>query len=245
MGIYIGTSGWSYDHWENIVYPAGTKSTDRLNCYLNLFKTVELNSSFYHWPRDKSFISWANRLPDDFILTVKAPRNLTHFQKLYKPEYWIERIVRSIEPLNWKMGVLLFQMPPSFGVDYPRLDYFLRILPQSLRIALEFRHQDWHQEETFQKLAAHNKAYCIMSGAFLPCVLRATADFVYVRMHGPDNPNQNGSYSEENLQWWAQRIKEWRLMGKDVYVYFNNDWGGHAVHNALRLKEIVKSDSNP
>ena len=239
MAIIIGTSGWSYDHWENIVYPGGVKGPLRLDYYVKLFDTVELNSSFYNWPLDRVFFSWATRLPDHFILTVKAPRNLTHFQKLYKPEYWIMRIVRAISFLKEKMGVLLVQLPPSFGVDYPRLEYFLKMIPPEIRMAVEFRHHEWHQETTFQMLEQYNKAYCIMSGNHLACVLRATTDFVYVRLHGPDQADQHGCYSEENLNWWADRIREWHNMNKDVYVYFNNDFEGHAVRNAQRLKQLL------
>jgi uncharacterized protein YecE (DUF72 family) len=241
MGAFIGTSGWSYDHWENIVYPAGVKGKERLNYYLELFDTVELNSSFYHWPMDRVFESWAHRLPHKFILTVKAPRNLTHFQKLYKPEYWINRIGRSLRTLNEKLGILLVQLPPSFDLDYPRLEYFLKMAPTDIKMAVEFRNPHWHHTETFQMLERHHKAYCVMSGTNLPCVLKATANFVYIRLHGPENPEQGGSYSEDNLRWWSDRIREWEYMGKDVYAYFNNDYAGHAVRNALRLIELVNN----
>jgi uncharacterized protein YecE (DUF72 family) len=241
MGVFIGTSGWSYDHWENIVYPVGVKGRERLYHYLKLFHTVELNSSFYHWPLDRVFAGWAARLPENFVLTVKAPRNLTHFQRLYKPEFWIQRINQSLDYLGGKLGVLLVQLPPSFDVDYPRLDYFLKLSPPHIDMALEFRHPAWHKTETFQMLETYSRAYCVMSGHNLPCVLKATADFVYVRLHGPDNPAQGGSYSENDLQWWSDRIKEWENMGKDVYAYFNNDYAGHAVRNALRLIELVSA----
>jgi uncharacterized protein YecE (DUF72 family) len=239
MGVYIGTSGWSYDHWEDIVYPSGTKARERLDYYLKWFSTVELNSSFYHWPLDRVFASWAERLPSEFILTVKAPRNLTHFQRLYKPEYWMRRIEKSLGYLDGKLGVLLVQLPPSFDVDYPRLEYFLKIAPSILNMALEFRHPNWHIPETFQMLEHHEKAYCVMSGQNLPCVLKATTDFVYIRLHGPDDPSKGGSYSEDDLQWWSDRIREWEQMGKEVYAYFNNDFAGHAVRNAFRLRELV------
>ena len=109
-------------------------------------------------------------------------------------------------------------------------------------MAGEFRHPTWDVEDTFAVLERHGAAYCVMSGANLPCVLRATADFVFVRLHGPDHHHMYaGSYSEADLRWWVDRIGEWRSQGRDVYVYFNNDGHGHAVRNALRLRELTGS----
>ena len=109
-----------------------------------------------------------------------------------------------------------------------------------MRVAVEFRHPSWHDEEVFALLERHGAAYCVMSGAHLPCVLRATAPFVYVRMHGPDTGHlYAGSYADDDLRWWAERVDEWAGSGRDVFVYFNNDGDGHAVRNALRLRELV------
>jgi hypothetical protein len=121
-----------------------------------------------------------------------------------------------------------------------RLAYFLKLVPPRLRVAIEFRNPTWHQDPTFALLEEYGAAYCVMSGARLPCVLRATAQFVYVRLHGPDQDHMyGGSYSEGDLRWWRDRILEWQGMGRDVFVYFNNDAHGHAVHNAVRLKELI------
>ena len=129
MSIRIGTSGWSYGHWEGVLYPRGTPSRDRLFHYLPHFSTVELNSSYYHWPRDAAFARWRRVLPEGFLLTVKAPRGLTHAARLYKPERWVERIALAFETLGPRAGVLLVQLPPQMGYDYPRLAYFLGLLP--------------------------------------------------------------------------------------------------------------------
>lgn len=115
-------------------------------------------------------------------------------------------------------------------------------MPSSRRISIEFRHPSWDTEETFSVLSRHGAAYCVTSGANLPCVLRATSSFVYVRLHGPDHQRlYAGSYSDADLRWWADRIGEWRSQGLDVFAYFNNDGYGHAVRNALRLGELVGS----
>lgn len=240
MCIHIGTSGWSYEHWQGVLYPHGTARWHRLGYYVAQFGTVELNSSFYKWPTVAAFKSWQRRLPTDFLMTVKAPRHLTHTKRLYAPERWMERIKSCWHELGDKRAVLLVQLSPNFHFDYHRLRYFLEQVPVWMRIAVEFRHPSWHQEAVYHLLQQHNAAYCIMSGANLPCELRSTASFVYVRMHGPDQQHlYGGFYSDADLEWWKSRIREWAGQGKDVYVYFNNDGGGNAVYNAKRLKHLL------
>ena len=240
MSLHIGTSGWSYNHWEGVLYPPGTPVRRRLDHYVQRFQTVEVNASYYHWPRDRTFTQWRERLPEGFLLSLKAPRGLTHFARLRAPETWLERITRGVSELGSNRGVLLAQLPPRFPFDYPRLEYFLQQVPDWLKLGVEFRDASWNREEVFNLLERFGVAYCVMSGAQLPCVLRATAPFVYVRLHGPD-PNHlyGGSYSEDDLRWWADRIREWQQMGRDVFAYFNNDWEGHAVRNAATLKWLL------
>ncbi len=240
MGTHVGTSGWSYDHWEHVLYPAGTPARNRLGYFVQQFETVELNASFYRWPRDPSFASWRRRLPEGFVFSVKAPRGLTHAKRLYAPEAWIGRITSAWHELGDKRGVLLVQLAPGMERDDGRLAYFLDLLPGWMKVAVEFRHHSWHDEAVYELLERHQTAYCIMSGAELPCVLRATAPFVYIRMHGPDHRHlYGGSYSEQDLRWWADRIAEWETAGKEVFVYFNNDGGGNAVRNAQTLRSFL------
>ncbi|MEE2522312.1 DUF72 domain-containing protein [Pseudarthrobacter sp. J75] len=240
MGIQIGTSGWSYDHWENVLYPPGLPAAKRLAYYTDRFSTVELNASFYRWPRDTSFASWRNRLPEGFAMSVKAPRGLTHGKRLLTPEVWVERISRCWHELGPRRAVLLAQLPPDMARDDARLDYFLASLPDWIRTAVEFRHPSWEHEDVYRILEHHRAAYCVMSGAGLPCVLRSTSDFTYVRLHGPDHQHlYGGSYSDADLHWWADRIREWDGAGQDVYAYFNNDGGGNAVRNALTLRGLL------
>ncbi len=175
-------------------------------------------------------------------MSVKAPAGLTHRTRLYQPERWLARIATGLEQLAPRLGVLLVQLPPNQPSDLPRLAYFLEQAPSWLRLALEFRHPSWHQEAVFRLLAQHRAAYCVMSGAGLPCILRATAPFVYVRLHGPDPQHlYAGSYSDDDLRWWANRCREWAELGLDVFAYFNNDTAGYAVHNATRLKQLLEN----
>ncbi|MEL4317565.1 DUF72 domain-containing protein [Leifsonia sp. YIM 134122] len=240
MAIHIGTSGWSYDHWENVLYAPGLPPRDRLASYVARFSTVELNASFYRWPQPAAFRSWKQRLPDGFLLSVKAPRGLTHAKKLFAPEDWISRISAGWHELGDKRAVLLVQLPPGMERDDGRLSYFLERIPPWVRVAVEFRHPSWNCDEVFRMLETRDAAYVVMSGAGLPCILRATASVVYVRMHGPDHEHlYGGSYSDADLGWWAGRLREWGDQGRDVFVYFNNDGDGNAVRNATTLRRFV------
>ena len=239
MAIHIGTSGWSYPHWEGVLYPPGLLPRERLGHYHRRYATAELNASYYRWPKDSSFARWRKHLPDSFRLSVKAPRGLTHAKRLYEPERWLERIVRGLARLEDRLGVLLVQLAPQLPVDHARLAWFLGCLPPGLDVAFEFRHPSWHQESVFALLERHGAAYCVMSGAGLPCVLRATARVVYARLHGPDHRHLYGGEYGDALRWWADRIREWDARGHEVYVYFNNDGGGNAVRDARLLRRLL------
>jgi uncharacterized protein YecE (DUF72 family) len=173
-------------------------------------------------------------------MSVKAPRGLTHGRRLYAPDVWVPRLTAAWHELGERRAVLLVQLAPDHERDDARLAYFLAQLPPWLRVAVELRHPSWHDEAVFGLLEHHGAAYCVMSGAGLPCLLRATAPFVYVRLHGPDRAHlYAGSYPDEDLRWWAGRISEWTGQGREVLVYFNNDGHGHAVRDADRLRMLV------
>ncbi len=239
-GVWIGTSGWSYNHWDDVLYGPSLPPERRLGRYVQDFDTVELNASYYRWPREQTFRGWRRRLPDGFRMSVKAPRGLTHGRRLYGPEAWTPRLVDCWHELADRRGVLLVQLPPDLERDDDRLDYFLRSLPDWMQVAVELRHSSWVTDPVFELLSRRRAAYVVMSGARLPCVLRATSTTVYVRLHGPDHDHlYGGSYSETDLHWWADRIREWRQGAHDVFVYFNNDGHGHAVSNARRLSTLL------
>ena len=146
----------------------------------------------------------------------------------------------GLHELAGRRGPLLVQLPPSMQRDDERLDYFLRRVPAWMRPVLEFRHPSWSDDSVFALLERHGAAYCVMSGAALPCILRATSDVVYIRLHGPDPGSlYAGSYSSEDLGWWAERIREWERAGHQVYAYFNNDGGGNAVRDAVALRAAL------
>lgn len=238
--IRIGTSGWSYDHWVGVLYPERTPVSARLACYVQEFTTVELNASFYRWPKDATFEGWRRRLPDGFTMSVKAHRGLTHFRRLGSPEPWVERFERCWRALGERREMLLVQLHPAQQRDDGRLDHFLCCLPDWIRVAVELRHPTWDDPSVYALLEHHRAAHVVMNGAGLKCVLRATTDVVYMRMHGPDSENlYAGSYSDDDLRWWADRITEWDEQGRDVLVYFNNDGQGYAVRNARTLRGLL------
>jgi uncharacterized protein YecE (DUF72 family) len=240
VDVHVGTSGWSYAHWDGVLYPPATPARDRLDHYVRRFHTVELNASFYRWPRTATFTGWRRRLPGGFRLSVKAPRVLTHAKKLAEPQEWLKRIAADWHELGDKRAVLLVQLAPSQQRDDARLAQFLDRVPDSIRTAVEFRHPSWHDDTVFEILERHGAAYCVMSGARLPRVLRATAPFVYLRLHGPDPDHlYAGSYARDSLAWWADRIREWTGQGREVYAYFNNDGAGNAVRDAETLRSLL------
>ena len=238
--IRIGTSGWSYDHWTGVLYPPGLPPAKRLARYVEEFDTVELNASFYRWPRDAAFAGWRQRLPDGFTMAVKAHRGLTHFRRLTSPEPWIERFERCWTALGDRAEALLVQLHPELRRDDARLDHFLGLMPRSIRVAMELRHPSWNDPAVFSLLERRGAAYVVMSGAKLDCVPVATSDLVYIRMHGPEPASlYTGSYSDDELRQWADRVAAWHAEGRRVDVYFNNDLGGHAVRNARRLRALL------
>lgn len=240
MTVRIGTSGWSYDHWTDVLYPPKLASTKRFARFLETFDTVELNASFYRWPKESTFASWHDQMPPGRTMSVKAHRGLTHYRRLASPEPWIERFERCWQILDDRRGVLLVQLHPEQQRDDARLDTFLRAVPPTIRVAVELRNPSWNEPAVYELLERHRAAYVVMSGARLACVPRATTDFVYVRMHGPAQDSiYAGNYTDDQLRCWADQISQWRDDGRDVWMYFNNDLGGHAVRNALTLRGML------
>jgi uncharacterized protein YecE (DUF72 family) len=238
--IRIGTSGWSYDHWAGVLYPRGLPVAKRLDRYIEEFDTVELNASFYRWPKDATFAGWRQRLPEGFTMSVKAHRGLTHYRRLRSPEPWVERFERCWTALGDRREALLVQVHPELERDDTRLEHFLTCMPRWIPVAMELRHPSWNDPAVYAILERHDTAYVVMSGAKVATIPRATADLVYVRMHGPAQHSMyHGSYPHDELEIWADRILKWEAEDRRVLVYFNNDLGGHAIRNARQLKELL------
>jgi uncharacterized protein YecE (DUF72 family) len=237
--IRIGTSGFHYKHWVGPFYPLKTPPSQMLEYYVRHFDTLELNNSFYRLPTADAFAAWRNATPRNFVFAVKASRFITHNKKLKDPENALDNLLPRAEHLGRKLGPVLFQLPPRWKVNVARLEALLEILPRKHRYAFEFRETSWMNDEVLRILRRHNAAFCIyeLAGYHSPCEI--TADFAYVRLHGPGEGKYQGSYSGAKLRRWAERIQEWATKLKAVYVYFDNDQAGYAAQNALELKQMV------
>jgi uncharacterized protein YecE (DUF72 family) len=239
--IFIGTSGWSYSHWYEVFYPSGLPRGEMLSFYAKEFRTVEVNSSFYRIPFEGMIKGWWARSPSDFRFAIKVLRRITHLNKLVDCQAILSGFLARIEGLQEKLGVLLYQLPPSLKKDLPRLSDFIKLLPSKWRHAIEFRHDSWIDDETFNVLKEANIGYCIISAPKLKQHIEVTANFVYIRMHGRSQWYRY-EYSEDEILWWAERINEFKDKGLDVYCYFNNDVNGYAVKNARQLLANLKED---
>ena len=238
--IHIGTSGWNYQHWLGPFYPEDLSDKDMLSFYAEQFDTVEINNTFYHLPSFKALKTWHETVPRGFTFAVKASRFITHMKKLKAPKTSTKKFFTRAERLEDALGPILFQLPPHWGCDPNRLAGFLDALPSRRRYVFEFRDQSWHTEKVYDLLKKHNAAFCIYDLAGKESPLEITADFTYIRLHGPTQAAYAGSYPPQALKKWARRIKKCRKDLEAVYFYFNNDPEGHAIENALKLKELVE-----
>jgi uncharacterized protein YecE (DUF72 family) len=238
--VSIGTSGWHYKHWLGKFYPDGLKPSEMLAYYTEHFGTVEINNSFYRLPTPEAVEMWRKSTPKDFCFAVKASRYLTHMKKLKSPEDALENFLPLVEKLRKKLGPILFQLPPRWRVNPERLSDFLQALPRRHRYAFELRDPSWHTPEVYKILRRHNAAFCIYELAGYQSPFEITADFAYVRLHGPDEHSYAGSYTRGALKKWAAQLKTWREEGKDSYVYFDNDQNAFAAKNAHELSKLME-----
>jgi uncharacterized protein YecE (DUF72 family) len=238
MGIHIGTSGWHYKHWRGLFYPPKLASKDWLRFYAERLRCVEINSSFYRLPPSMTFAGWSNQTPTTFLFAVKAWRLITHRKRLADCAAAVQSLLTNVQALGEKLGPILFQFPPSFRYNLQRLEDFLPLLPREHRYAFEFRDPSWHNQTVYALLTEHNAAFCIfeLDGFLSPSV--CTADHVYIRLHGPNGPYR-GKYDAGTLQGWAEKLRHWQALGKEVYLFFDNDEAGYAVHNALYVQQLL------
>jgi uncharacterized protein YecE (DUF72 family) len=237
--LHIGTSGWHYKHWRGPFYPTDLSTNQMLPFYAQKFDSVEINNSFYRLPAPEALRSWRDITAAEFDFAVKGSRFLTHMKKLKDPKLGLKKFFRRIDTLGQKLGPILFQLPPNWQCNVDRLHAFLDALPEKHRYGFEFRDPSWHVSNIYKLLEGFNAAYCIYELAGFHSPIEITADFAYVRLHGPSGAYQ-GCYSRKSLSAWAERIGKWRPVLRHIYVYFDNDQCGYAAQNALELKELVE-----
>lgn len=236
--VWIGTSGYVYRHWrKGVFYPPGLSARDELGYYATRFRTVELNNPFYRLPTAEMFERWRDITPPGFQFAVKASRYITHIKRLRDVGDELALFFERADRLGSKLGPILFQLPPNQQMDMDRLRAFLALLPEGRRWVLEFRHPSWHTREMYQSLTGHGVALCIPVGGGLHPDRVATAPFTYLRMHRGQEPA--GGFTREELSSWAAQIRALRSAGKEVYIYFNNDWEGFAVRDGMTLQEML------
>jgi uncharacterized protein YecE (DUF72 family) len=211
--------------------------------YIQHFNTVELNNTFYKLPGEASLLAWRDSTPPNFHFTVKGSRFLTHMKKLNNAQDGLKRFLDAVDVLGPKLDAILFQLPPNWDLNLDRLAAFLALLPRYRRCAFEFRNPTWNTPQTYDLLAQYNAAYCIFDLAGYVSPFEVTADFSYIRLHGPGGKYQ-GSYSDAALEEWARNITNWSKKLAAVYVYFDNDDSGYAPQDALRLKNLVHAMPN-
>ena len=235
--VWIGCSGWNYPHWRERVYPRGVPPSRWLEHYARMFETVEVNSTFYRLASPKAVANWLEQTPPGFVFALKASRYLIHMKKLQDMDRGVGRFYDSIEPLvgSPKLGPVLWQLPEWFKRDDDRLAHALDNLPPG-RHCFEFRDESWFAPEVYAALREHDVALAVgdhPTRGFQS--YEFTTDWTFVRFHH-GHRGRRGNYSLSELEDWRRRLEGWRS-DVEVFAYFNNDWEGFAVRNALWLKE--------
>jgi uncharacterized protein YecE (DUF72 family) len=239
----VGCSGWVYKDWRGIVYPKDLPQRRWFEHYATIFDTVEVNNSFYRLPTVAMVEGWAAQAPEGFIFALKLGAFGSHRMKLRDAASWLPNHLDRAERLGRSLGPTLVQLPPRWKRNAERLDGFLTVAPKRLRWAVELREPSWLHEEVFEVLRRHRAALCIHD--LLPDHPRVlTADWTYVRFHGPGalEPGRKylGRYGPQRLGPVAKRLGGWLDEGCDVYAYFNNDYCGHAVQDACWLRTSLE-----
>jgi uncharacterized protein YecE (DUF72 family) len=243
--VLIGTSGWHYDSWRGPFFPKGLPLKEQLRHYAGEFCTTELNGVFYRTPSLDTVKAWRSQTGPDFVFAWKASKFITHWKRLSDNSVnSLALIEQRLALLGNKAGPVLFQLPPNFEADAARLAAFLELLPKKRRYSFEFRHPSWYQPLILKSLARRNIALCLSDHHDAPAPWKRTADFVYVRGHGPGG-RYKGHYSPKTLSAWARRIRSWKKQGCDVFVYFDNDQKSAAPADALRLGKLLHRPSDP
>ena len=239
--IYLGTSGWNYKHWRETFYPKGLPQSRWLEFYAERFQTVELNNSFYRLPSAAQFASWRERAPEDFVVTVKMSRFLTHIKRLREPQEPVERFLTHVAPLREKLGPILLQFPPTFKVDIPALEETLALFPDDKRVVVEFRHDSWFTEETRALCERFGVAWCLADRLSKPITpVWKTTEWTFLRFHeGMAQPHP--CYGRSALQTWVERLADGWGTSAEVFVYFNNDPRACALRDARTFGRMAEA----
>jgi len=236
--FYLGCSGFYYNHWRNIFYPEDYSKRKWLEYYAQHFNTVEINSTFYRFPKDSTLKGWVSRTPEGFIFSLKMNKLVTHKKRFNDTLEIIDKFYKSASLLEEKLGCILFQLPPSFHFDMEKLNNIIEQVNPEFKNVIEFRHKSWWNQEVYDKLKENNIAFCSVSAPKLPDDLIITSKITYIRFHGKNNWFRY-NYSDKELEEWSHKIKKIVNRINQIYIYFNNDFEGHAIKNCNYLKKIL------
>ncbi|MDP2031235.1 MAG: DUF72 domain-containing protein [Thiobacillus sp.] len=231
MNFYVGTSGYAYKEWKGSFYPEDLPAKRMLHYYGEHFRSVEINNTFYRMPTAALLQTWAGEVPADFRFVLKASLRITHQHRLVDADEDVGYLLDVAGTLEQRLGAILFQLPPNLKKDAARLDTFLALLPASRRVAFEFRHPSWFDDEVFALLRSHQAALCIAEAeGDLDVPVVATADWGYLRLRRPD-------YSEAELRSWVARLRQqdWQ----DAFVFFKHEEAGKGPQLAQRFLELA------
>jgi len=238
--LRIGCSGFNYTGWRENFYPPAFPQKKWLEYYCTVFNTVELNVTFYRLPLASTFKKWHDETPEDFVFSLKGSRFITHIKRLIEPEEPLKLFFERAMHLKTKLKVVLWQFPPSFKINLPRLKKFLKLLKKyPVRHTLEFRNESWITDDVVGLCSENNVSLCMADWPEFINDIPVTSDFVYIRRHG-EGGNYATAYSKAELRKDAKRVKSYLKDKKDVYIYFNNDAYGYAPKNAKELMKMLR-----
>ena len=230
--VLTGTSGYSYPEWKGNFYPEKLAAKDMLRFYAERFPTVEINNTFYRMPKEALLQGWADQVPESFRFVIKASQRITHIQRLRECGELLTYLFRVTSTLGARLGPLLFQLPPNFKKDVPRLQSFFDAMPERRRVAVEFRHASWFDDEVYEALRGEGAALCVADTGEEPAApLVATTDWGYLRLRRED-------FGDAELRDWARRIREqpW----SEAYVFLKHEEEGKGPKLAARLMEFCR-----
>ncbi len=239
MIYHLGTSGWSYQDWKGRFYPTDIPQKNWLSFYARTFNTVEINMTFYRYPKPDTLKAWLDKTPKDFTFTLKANRQITHLKRIKGVKNEVRYFYVLADSLRDRLGCILFQLPPSLTLDLGLLKDFLSHLSSDHRNVLEFRHQSWYVEDVFEMLRVHKVIFCVVSSPQLPEDIIETAETAYFRFHGRVGWYKY-DYSDDELKDWAEAIK--KIKAKEFFIYFNNDYQAYAAANCKNLEKYLRTE---
>lgn len=237
MIYHLGTSGWSYVGWRGRFYPEELSQKKWLAFYAQHFSTVEINMTFYRYPKTEILKGWLAKVPEEFKFTLKANRQITHLKRIKGVKSEVRYFYILAASLGHKLGCILFQLPPSLTIDLDLLEQFLKTLSPKYKNVIEFRHQSWYKDEVYNLLKSYKVIFCTVSSTKVPKIVVETAETCYFRFHGLRG-GYRYTYTEEELEKWAKVVKSTKA--KECYIYFNNDYHAYATSNCKTLEKLLR-----